>query len=233
MPNRMLRDWTDSERMNSLSVHAERFFVRLIMKADDYGCFYADQRILKANLFPLLLDAVREADLLRWMAECQKAGLIVLYESSGKKYLQISDFNQRLRAKKSKYPLPTYDCHLSDIRPLEVEEKLEVEVEEKSNAPNGFYEKENEKLFSIDHCAEVAMKDNTWVMNSKADQVKIESFKKSLRGQGITEKSLKDFKKHFFFWSEKQNSNGKNTQRSISAAGNRSLITETGGFGKL
>ena len=85
MPNRMLRPWVNSDKVNSLSVHSERFFVRLIMVVDDYGCFYADVRLLKANLFPLLLDTIREADMIRWLAECQKAGLIVLYESSGKK----------------------------------------------------------------------------------------------------------------------------------------------------
>jgi hypothetical protein len=108
----MLRDWTDSEKVNDLSVHSERFFVRLIMKVDDYGCFSADARLLKANLFPLLLDSIREADLLRWMAECQKAGLIVLYESKGKKYLQINDFKQRLDRARAKHPLPS----VNDLR---------------------------------------------------------------------------------------------------------------------
>ena len=106
MPNRMLRDWTDSEKMNSLSVHSERFFIRLIMKVDDFGCFSADTRLLKANLFPLLIDTIREADLLRWMAECQKAELIIFYENGKKKLLQIVDFKQRLDRAKSKYPLP-------------------------------------------------------------------------------------------------------------------------------
>jgi hypothetical protein len=106
MPIRMLRDWTGSDKVNGLSVYAERFFLRLIMKVDDYGCFYADARLLKANLFPLLLDNIREADLLRWMAECQKAGLIVLYEVQAKQYVQIQNFKQRLDKARNKFPLP-------------------------------------------------------------------------------------------------------------------------------
>lgn len=106
MPNRMLRDWTDSEKVNKLTVYAERFFVRLIMKVDDYGCFYGNTSLLKANLFPFLLNDIREADLARWMDECQKAGLIVLYEVGGKKFLQITDFGQRLDKSRSKFPLP-------------------------------------------------------------------------------------------------------------------------------
>src|SRR5690606_8084151 len=121
MPNRVLRDWTDSYPVNSLSVHAERFFTRLIMKADDYGCYYADPKMIRANLFPLLVDSIREADISRWLAECEKAGLIVLYEINrngqtpsdscaqegrADKYLQIRNFNQRLRSMKGKFPRP-------------------------------------------------------------------------------------------------------------------------------
>jgi hypothetical protein len=129
MPNRILRDWTDSDKVNVLSVYAERFFTRLIMKADDYGCFFADTRLLKAHMFPLLLDNIREADLLRWMTECQKAGLIVLYEISGKKYLQIMDFRQRLDKARAKYPLPPDS---TDFPEIDIEFPAELETEEES-----------------------------------------------------------------------------------------------------
>ena len=135
MPNRMLRDWTLSDKVDALSVHAERFFTRLIMKVDDYGCFNADTRILKAALFPLKLDSVREADLLRWMAECQKSDLIVIYEVSKKRYLQINDFKQRLDRAKSKYPLPNDNGSMEVVTdfPPEVEREVELEI----HTPNG------------------------------------------------------------------------------------------------
>lgn len=132
----MLRPWINSDKVNSLSVYSERFFTRLIMVVDDYGCFYADTRLLKANLFPLLLDTVREADLLRWLAECQKAGLIVLYESAGKKYVQIVDFRQRLDKAKSKFPLPVNEVSETVTEfpaELEYEVEEEKEVERKRN----------------------------------------------------------------------------------------------------
>lgn len=139
MPNRILRDWTDSDRVNKLTVHEERFFVRLIMKADDYGCYYADTRLLKANLFPLLLDGVREADISRWMAACQKAGLIVLYEASSKKYLQVVDFKQRLDKAKNKFPLPTSGNPISMDNDFpaesEAESDTETEAGERGDAP--------------------------------------------------------------------------------------------------
>lgn len=128
MPNRMLRDWTASAKVNQLSVYAERFFTRLIMKADDYGCYYANASLLKSYLFPLI-EGVRETDISRWMAECQKAGLIALYESDNKQYLEINDFDQRLRAKNRKFPArQTDDSQMTVTCRPEVEEEVEEEV---------------------------------------------------------------------------------------------------------
>lgn len=138
MPNRMLRDWTNSDKVENISFQAEVFFTRLIMKADDYGCFWADPKRLKANLFPLKSDSIREADMFRWMTECQKAGLIVIYESDQKKYLQILEFGQRLRTKKSKFPKPdiklTATCGqmTADCPP---EEEVEVEGRKEQHPP--------------------------------------------------------------------------------------------------
>lgn len=127
----MLRDWTASEKINILSVHAERFFVRLIMKVDDYGCFHANDKLLKSFLFPLSPDGVREADISRWMAECQTAGLIVLYEAEGKRYLQIQDFRQRLDRSKSKFPLP-----LSTVNDFPPEVEVEKKGKESAKRPD-------------------------------------------------------------------------------------------------
>ena len=105
MPNRVLRDWTDSEPVDALSVHAERFFTRLIMKVDDHGRYLANHKILKSTLFPLKTD-VRETDIVRWLAECKQSDLIVLYSVASKEYLQIINFKQVLRQKLEKYPGP-------------------------------------------------------------------------------------------------------------------------------
>lgn len=106
MPNRILRDWTDSFTISVLDAFAERFFIRLIMKADDFGRFHADTRLLKASLFPLLPD-VRESDISRWLAECEKAGLLRVYvDGKGRNYLEIANFKQRSRQSESKFPSP-------------------------------------------------------------------------------------------------------------------------------
>lgn len=134
MPNRMLRDWTDSDTVNALSVYGERFFVRLIMKADDFGCYHADARLLKSFLFPLLPDGVREADISRWTAECEKAGLIVLYESDGKRYLQIQDFRQRLDKARNKFPLPGSGNSITVVNGFQGELERKPKGKEESSA---------------------------------------------------------------------------------------------------
>lgn len=149
MPNRMLRDWTDSEKVELLSFQAEVFFVRLIMKVDDFGCYRYNEKLLKSKLFPLR-DNVRDTDILRWVDECHKAGLIAVYEESGKRYLFIRDFKQRKRQMESKHPLPKNDGQLSDTcqsddglkrREEEVEEKRKGQPKE--NVGEVFYDAED------------------------------------------------------------------------------------------
>lgn len=105
MPERMLRDWTDSEAVDQLSWAAECLFIRLIMKADDFGRFHGNPKLLKSLLFPLK-DGLRDADISRWIAECETAGLIRVYTDkvSGKPFVEIRKYGQRLRTKKAKFP---------------------------------------------------------------------------------------------------------------------------------
>lgn len=139
MPNRMVRDWTDSEKVNLLSAEAERLFTRLIMKADDYGGYFADSRRLLPNLFPFLLEKITENEVNKWVSECEKAGLVTVFMYENKKYLQINDFRQRLDKARAKYPFPpkviekegsSESLDLStDSRTTDTDSKAEVEVE--------------------------------------------------------------------------------------------------------
>ena len=104
MANRVLRDWTTSELVDELSADAEVFFTRLIMKADDYGSFYANTKLLKSALFPL--KELKPAKIQVWIDECVIAGLIFLYSVDGKDYLRIINFNQRLRNMRNAFPHP-------------------------------------------------------------------------------------------------------------------------------
>lgn len=128
MPQRIIRDWTDSEKMNSISSGAECLFVRLMMKADDYGNFHANIKLVKSLCFPL--KDHRESDISRWMDELLKSGLIVFYEAECKKYLSILNFGQRLRNMRNTYPQPGAFLDSPQVAASRRECPPEVEVEE-------------------------------------------------------------------------------------------------------
>lgn len=113
MPSRILREGIlSSERVDKLEWKEEVFYRRLMSIVDDFGRFEANEQLLKARCYPLRLDSVRTADITRWMAACQKAGLLVGYTANGKRYLQLLDFNQTRRTA-SKFPEPPTDVTLN------------------------------------------------------------------------------------------------------------------------
>lgn len=106
MPNRLIREGIlNSDRVEQLDFAAEVFYRRLMSKVDDHGLFDARPSILRTSLYPLRVDRVREADISRWIAMCEKAGVIALYEHGGKPYLQMLDTRWQVRSE-AKYPLP-------------------------------------------------------------------------------------------------------------------------------
>ncbi len=119
MPERMLRPGIiTSEAVNKLSFAAEVFYRRLMSIVDDYGRFDGRAAILRANLYPLKLGSVVEPDVEKWLAECAGAGLVRVYEVEQKRYVMVEKFDQRLRAKKSKWPAPANGLQSSaGIRP--------------------------------------------------------------------------------------------------------------------
>lgn len=104
MPNRVIRDWTTSEKMNELSAGAEVFFTRLIQKADDYGSFHANPKLLKAALFPLKDYTIKQIE--SWLCECTMIELIGTYEVEGKMFIRIVNFGQRLQNMRNSFPQP-------------------------------------------------------------------------------------------------------------------------------
>mgnify|MGYP003441332381 FL=1 len=107
MPSRLLREGIlTSDRVDQLDNAAEVFYRRLMSKVDDHGLYDARPSILRSSLYPLRVDRVREADITRWIAACEKAGVIALYQHDGKPYLQMVDTRWQARSE-PKYPMPT------------------------------------------------------------------------------------------------------------------------------
>ena len=68
MPNRILRDYTDSLCFDGIGAEVERLFIRLLTKADDYGRFHADPRLVGAACFPLEQD-IEPKQITKWLDE--------------------------------------------------------------------------------------------------------------------------------------------------------------------
>lgn len=106
MPNRYIREGIlTSEAVASLSWPEEVFYRRLLSKVDDFGRFTAHPSLLRAALYPLQLAAVRDADIPRWIAACEKAGLVYAYHAEGKPVLVVNKW-EKGRSTRSSYPEP-------------------------------------------------------------------------------------------------------------------------------
>ena len=116
MPNRIIRDAIlTSIPVASLGWAEEVLYRRLMSVVDDYGRCEAIPQLIRSRCYPLQTDQVRVADITRWLAACEKAGLIALYEANGKPYLQIEKFGQQQRSASKCPPPPSHDGPCSQL----------------------------------------------------------------------------------------------------------------------
>jgi hypothetical protein len=109
MPNRYIREGiNDSERVDALSLEAEVFYRRLQLVVDDYGRFEADEILLLSNAYPRRIKSISLDQIASWLNECTagEEPLVVVYQVGRKRYLEVTDFRQRIRCSSSKYPSP-------------------------------------------------------------------------------------------------------------------------------
>ena len=106
MPNRIIRDGINrSEKVDSLSEGAENFYRRLLNEVDDFGRLDARPSVLKAACYTLRVDKMTDDEILVRLNATVEAGLVIVYEVGGKKYLQVLNLGEP-RAKRSRYPAP-------------------------------------------------------------------------------------------------------------------------------
>lgn len=135
MPNRILREGiVTSVRIAMLAWPAEVFYRRLMSVVDDFGRYHAHPMLLRAACYPMQLDKVSDSDVGKWLGETRKAALVRVYESSGAAYLELLDFKQQVRAKKSKFPDPPADAEqllcecVADAQQTPASAHLDVDV---------------------------------------------------------------------------------------------------------
>lgn len=112
MPTRYIKESTrHSQSLAAISSEAERLFWRLVVSADDYGCYEASADIILGTCFPRMLRAVKEEKVADWLLELTTGDdpLAEIYENNGQPYVHLLkwDKHQKGRAKAPKYPLPS------------------------------------------------------------------------------------------------------------------------------
>lgn len=118
MPNRIIKESICiSDSIGQLTFFQECLFYRLIVSCDDYGRYDGRAAVIKGRLFPLREDVELQM-IVDGLNALSDAGIIGLYESHGKPYLYMKnwDAHQTVRNKRSKYPDPA-DC--SEVIALE------------------------------------------------------------------------------------------------------------------
>lgn len=213
MANRILRDWTASESIDRLSEGAERFFTRLIMKADDFGCFYGNPKLLLSALFPLRNYSL--AKVIGWRNECWDAGVIEVYNVEGKDYVRIKEFGQRLRIMNSKFPQPSDGDPLTNVgevrtpdstKPPETK-RSRKEVERKSITPEIFDTKADaHKFLTTNHqdlsAAITVLSNQGWSSVNDVD-VGALAFHFCEKNLDVTIKPKAEVRQHFQNWLNK------------------------------
>ena len=115
MPNRIIKESIcTSEDIAGLSMGAEILFYHLMVKVDDFGVYFGNEKIIKNTCFPLKSSEIKVKQVESWLNELVKAGLLFAYVAEdGKKYVQFTKWakHQQIRAKKSKYPLFDSTCN--------------------------------------------------------------------------------------------------------------------------
>lgn len=113
MPQRFLRpSITNSERWNSVSWQAQSLFIRVLTLVDDFGQYDARPAVLWGQCFQIWNtsnpdQAVELQQVALMLQQLAAADLIELYEAEGKKFLQVTQWKERIRdGCKRKYPNP-------------------------------------------------------------------------------------------------------------------------------
>lgn len=84
MPSRIIKETIIiSESLTAISAEAERFFWRLVVKADDFGLYYGDPRILASLCFPQKPPS--EQKIRSWLNELVREDMVGTYTALGRR----------------------------------------------------------------------------------------------------------------------------------------------------
>ena len=131
MPNRLIHDCAlTSRKINKLTDSEEKFFWRLVMCCDDYGCFFGEQDVLNGKLYPRQ-NRYTDDDVLSYRNAIVDVGLAFLYEEDGEIYICINKWEdlQKVRTPRRKHPEPTKKNRLLQQSATICDKMLQSETE--------------------------------------------------------------------------------------------------------
>ena len=106
MPNRILRENIRySQKAGNLTDREFRLFIMLLTVADDFGRYHGDPQIIRSACYTY--GTMTSAKVEETRDALRDKGMIDVYNGpngDNHQYVQIAQFDQRLRAMKSKYP---------------------------------------------------------------------------------------------------------------------------------
>lgn len=86
MPRYLHESILESRTVDALTAEAEVAFYRILFAADGEGRFEATPAKVVEKAYPLRRFVVREPDVVTWLSQLERVGLIGLYEVDGRRY---------------------------------------------------------------------------------------------------------------------------------------------------
>ena len=109
--NPLLTTYYDSDKVNSCSIGAETLYTRVLAQCDRNGSYFATPEKINGRLFEQrhVKGETTPSIIADWLKELDDNGLIVLFEDSGEKYLNMVDvFKCDGCYEKVEFPVPDF-----------------------------------------------------------------------------------------------------------------------------
>ncbi len=105
MPTRILRPGLrTSEKWNATSYSAQSLYIGILLLVDDFGRYEARPTLLHAECRGLRADAGNVQATASDLRALASNKLIEIYEVEGREYLQMTNWQERVRVKQSRWP---------------------------------------------------------------------------------------------------------------------------------
>lgn len=172
MSNRVIKDSIRTNpKIASLTWFEEVLFYRLIVSADDYGCYDGRIAVVKNTLFPLK-DNVTNKSVENALNKLIKVGLVYCYVVNDIPYLCVKswDEHQRARNTQRRYPKPTKENSAASCGRLRqiAADCGRVEIKEEKEKVT---QREKEEIYSSDR-EDNPYKEDIYISNKQESSYK-------------------------------------------------------------